>query len=231
VHFNFLTAKDITSREHGSAFFDLMAKWAPGSLPTLCGVTEPLRVRFAEAKDIAYQQWAEDLTWEDRKNEVWGMVIHNKTRHSTIKHMFQVDDLAPGSWVEFFKEASVLFQVDFACAHVFGKEEPEREDAKLQGIVSLDLQAWLPSVPWITCFGPPYLKMIGKKKLKAAPFANVARLTNDLVFCQLVPGSSLGRRAGRSDYCDRRCSVGARRPAGEGRVGVCARVRRLPTVP
>ena len=190
VIFNFLTAKDITSPKYAGAFFDLMTKWVSGSMPTRCGLTEPLRVRFAEAKGIAYQQWAQDLTWEDPKNGVWGMVFHHKNRHTTAKHIFRVDDLAPGSCVEFLKEASALFQVDFSCAHVYGKEEPEREDAKLQGIVSLDLQASLPSVPWIACFGPPYQKMFGKKKLMAAPFAGVARLANDLIFCQLVDDPS-----------------------------------------
>src|SRR5262249_12047843 len=147
VFFNFLTAKDITSQEYSRAFFDLMAKWIPNSLPKVCGATEPLRVRFAEAKDIAYQQWAEVFSWENPKHETWGMVLHNKDKHTTVKHMFQVDDLAPESWIEFLKEVSVLFQVDFSCAHVCGKEEPEREDGKLRGIVSHDLHASLPSVP------------------------------------------------------------------------------------
>src|SRR5262249_19011520 len=42
VFFNFLTAKDITSQEYSRAFFDLMAKWIPNSLPKVCGATEPL---------------------------------------------------------------------------------------------------------------------------------------------------------------------------------------------
>src|SRR5262249_50761818 len=178
--------KDITSQEYSRAFFDLMAKWIPNSLPKVCGATEPLRVRFAEAKDIAYQQWAEVFSWENPKHETWGMVLHNKDKHTTVKHMFQVDDLAPESWIEFLKEVSVLFQVDFSCAHVCGKEEPEREDGKLRGIVSHDLHASLPSVPWVGCFGRPYIKMFGKKKLMAAPFASVVRLANDLVLCLLV---------------------------------------------
>jgi hypothetical protein len=137
-----------------------------------------------------YRMWPEIFSWEGRENGVSGRLFHHKNRHSPVKHGFQVDDLAPEQWVEFLKEVSVLFEVDFACAHVYGKGNPETEDRKLMLIDSPDLQTWLPSVPWIACFGPPYLEMFGKTKLMAAPFAAVERLGNDLVFTRLVDDPS-----------------------------------------
>jgi hypothetical protein len=183
--FNFLTPKDIRSPKCGRAFFELMARRVPGALPEFCG-TPGRRRPFRAAKDITYQQWPENFVWEGRDNSVWGMVGHLKDSLSSVRFHFQVDDPAPEQCAQFLKNASKLFQVDFACGHVFGKGKLDREDRKLAAIAASDVQTWLPSVPWIACFGPPYLEMFGKRKLMTAPFAAVERLGKDLVFARLV---------------------------------------------
>ena len=60
----------------------------------------------------------------------------------------------------------------------------------LQGLVSKDIQTSLPTIPWLSCYGPPYLELIGRDRLASAPFWKVEEIDSRQLLCQSVQDSS-----------------------------------------
>jgi hypothetical protein len=199
VVLNWLTAADITSEDVAEQFFALMKAHIPDHVPSVCGDVEPLSVPFNDTGQVR-SLWPDGLHWQGRKGKrkgdfgIEGNVGHGKFWHTWIRHWYKVMLPNREDVIGFLREASQLFKVDYSYVHVFGESKPSPEDDLLQGLVSHELQASLPTIPWACCFGPPYLTMIGRDRIASAPFWKVEDIGSGLLLCQAVqdPSECLG---------------------------------------
>lgn len=187
--FNWLTATDVTSEEVADQFFASMKRHIPDHAPSVCGDVEPLAVPFNDVVQIR-SLWQEGIHWHGKPGKrkgdygIEGNVAHGKFWHTWIRHWY--DSALPISEgaVGFLRETSPLFRVDFSYVHVFGDGESPAEDQPMLGLVSHDLQKWLPTIPWACCFGRPYLEMIERQRFVSAPFWKVEELGPESLLCQ-----------------------------------------------
>lgn len=192
---NWLTAADITAKEIGKKFFASMNAYIPDYVPSVCGDVDPLSVPFHDSDQVS-SLWPEGIHWQGRKGKrkgdfgVEGSVIHGKFWHTWITHWYKVVLPVREDAIGFLREASKLFKIDYSYVHVFGESKPSPADALLGGLVSHELQASLPTMPWACCFGQPYLTMIGHDRISSAPFWKVEEIGAGLLLCQVVQDPS-----------------------------------------
>jgi hypothetical protein len=195
VVLNWLTAADVTSSIVAKQFFAYMEAHLPNQLPSVCGSVEPLSIPFFD-RDRICSLWGDDLYWQGRLGRrkgdsgVEGNISNGKFWHSWIRHRYQTRDTNEDDVCGFLRETSELFKADYSYAHVFGDSKPSPEDELLLGLVSHELQTCLPTIPWICCFGVPYLKMLGREHIASAPFSNIQDIDSGLLFCQTVQDAS-----------------------------------------
>lgn len=195
VVLNWLTAADITSEDVAEQFFASMKENIPDHVPSVCGDVDPLSVPVTDTRRLR-SLWPDNLDWHGRKGKVKGDVgidggvRHGKFWHTWIIHWYKAMLPIREDVIGFLREASELFKIDYSYVHVFGESKPDPEDYLLEGLVSHELQASLPTIPWACCFGPPYLTMIGRDRIASAPFWKVEDIGSELLLCQAVQNPS-----------------------------------------
>jgi hypothetical protein len=205
--YNWLTTKDISASSICARFIQAMRESIPGHLPCVCGIVEPFNIPFADESRVC-QYWVDQLDWEDHRRGISGGVSHGKYWHSSVLHYYDVLFPTDDDPLGFLKRTSLLFEVDFSYVQPFDTSTPSAEDSLLQGLTSHELQRFLPTIPWACCFGPAYVELITKERLKAVPFYHVEALSDSHMFCQSA-GCALECLASDASYHAKREAIKA----------------------
>jgi hypothetical protein len=199
-----LTPLPLTRREDGQAILDLWQTYIPELLPDFFGNWEPIdRVFDLRALDAVLDQWKWPFLSIKKKPAVDASVWMRKGAHQRL-HAVLIFRIEPKSanqsrLLEFLKAASIQLRADFACLHLFSKNELERgrsnktvRSLDKQGkkvsflLVSQDLQRRIPDLYWATVLGAPFLEMFGKNRVLAAPAYSTASLSSEAVLLQMT---------------------------------------------
>lgn len=187
IVFSFLSPVNIKSSAKADAFFGSIYNFIDGASLGQYGESEPLTHSFGDGIDEACKLWKKNIFWADQKHNATGAVLHGSPRrHANVSFYYDSAEVVADSLSGLLKNVSGLFEVDYSVVHIIQKRSRTEEDEILEGVTSHHLQACLPSVSWASCFGKPYLHMIGVEKFNAAPFDVVDMVSDELVYCQLT---------------------------------------------
>ena len=185
VFFSLFFPKWFCSSDIGYRFFSEMRSLAEEILPTVFGTVEPLN-RNVSATEITgiSQAWPEDVFWKNPSTELYGRVLHAKgNRHSSCKIRFELGTVNQDALAEFFSSAAGLLEADYGAIHLTGTRADE-SDRRFQGITSRSLSMSLPGVPWLACYGRPYIEMFGVDRLVTCPAFRIDRISESSVIVQ-----------------------------------------------
>lgn len=188
VFFCFLTQEPIQNQRIGKSFFRLIQDELNGASLGKYGATEPLSQSFKDGIDGACEFWEQGkiFFWTDRRTKGFGSIFHRTSRkHSNVKIYFDAPSPDSEAWVRFLRSVSSLLTVDFSSLHISDKCRTD-EDEVYEGIKSYDLKVALPTVAWASCFGKPYLELIGRERFQLAGFEVLESVDEELFFCQLT---------------------------------------------
>lgn len=188
VFFNFLTSIDARSGGVGEIFFEALKDGLECLVPERYGVYHPLKDvgSVFDAKDAA-KHWCDDMEWECKRTKCWGMVTHgSRYHHTAVQFHFDQKYGDETTCVEFLKEVSLFLEIDLASVHIIDETSPSKKDSYFIQLVSLDIQDFLPGLPWACCFGKVYSDMIGASRLVSPRFFETEEMDNGMVYCRLT---------------------------------------------
>ncbi len=168
IFINLLPSRSV--RGVGAEFFSAMIESLPRVAPEKYGKTEPLKIPFDpdRLEDVG-ECWADDMFWRNPKSKSYGNVLHSYGHdHTTCKMYFDARFAGDVALVEFFRRVCILQTVDYGSLHLIEKGADE-EDSVFEGIYSHDLEEGLPGIPWLACYGKPYVDALGDERLLSAP--------------------------------------------------------------
>jgi len=193
VDFGILTTQNLSSKESGKWFLELLLDSAPNLAPEKYGHYEPLKHEFDRSNLIrVLDSWHSCFLWKrtlpKTKGSVWtsGIGIHSAIYVSTENH--STDSMEE---IEFFKTLSTSTSADFGYLNLFTKDENKTYPYEMimpfrQGITTHELRKYIPNVAWAMTFGKPYIRLFGRQRLLDCPAFLVAPLNNNLIYVQLT---------------------------------------------
>ena len=103
---------------------------------------------------------------------------------SDICGQFPLKDLQQDELCAFVRRFATEFSTDFCLLHYM---LPTRLYSQFEFVTEHELKRFIPYLPWLTVFGPPYIELFGKARLLSAPAHRVDELNEGHVAIQLTP--------------------------------------------
>src|SRR5262245_2003405 len=162
--------------EDARAFDGLVQQWLPNTRPEKYYLYENKKQIYRRDRLTAFARlWSSDGVWWVRRSPpVYGWCSPgNDKEHTLVLHTFDAKLANDNEIAPFLIDASSILQADYALAHAIPKKQVPDEDADVCSVVPMFLPFGLPGVPWLACYGQPYVSVIGKSKLLTAPAYSV----------------------------------------------------------
>ncbi len=181
------TRCSLRGRDEGKVIFESMKGTA--FEPAKVGEHEPIRADFSyEQIDLALDIWVEKAYWKTVTKGLGGVSFSKIYPHDRL--FFWDLKASPDEVLSWVRNLNRVFPIDFVSysAVVEGDVRlPDYEDTvyALSMMNSGDLVSGIPTMPWLTICGEPYIDMWGRENLLSAPVAK-AEEVDDLVVLQLT---------------------------------------------
>ncbi len=182
-----LTRSSLCGRDAGQAVFESM-KGTPFE-PVKIEEYEPIRTRFSyEEIDAALDIWVEKPYWKTVTKGLGGVSFSKIYPHDCLFFWdLKATPVEVLSWVRILNQ---MFPVDFASYSAVVTGDVKRSDYRdtvysLSMLNSRAIVRGVPTMPWLTICGEPYIDMWGRENLLSAPVAK-AEEVDDLVVLQLT---------------------------------------------
>jgi hypothetical protein len=156
--------------DHNS-FFDSIAKYLPKTIPDVIYQDRNSKYSFENAPASGLPLWSRSgsLFWS-RGGDVHGWSMSGVNHlHRYVLHTFESTLANDISVQKLVKELAVEFDADYTFAHPFPHSTRKQTDRDIQicGAIAKNLPSGLPGVPWISCYGAPYVELFGNDRLLA----------------------------------------------------------------
>lgn len=195
VESGLLTRCSLSGQEGGRRFLELLQEASPELSPERYSSSEPINRVFDPANvDEVLQTWGNSFLWKRTRPKVFGQflsgwaMVHDAVYLSVGAEHFDVELLISlacafhGQWPLDFAYSVLPTEEDLSdLNHYQACVEP-----LAQGLTSEDLKKGLPSLPWGTFLGEPYLELFGESHALATPVFRAAKVEDGLVFLQLT---------------------------------------------
>jgi hypothetical protein len=211
-----------TAADEPGIFCSHLSRCLPEAIPEVFFKGEDETTPFADVQSkkakarLFAEYWRGGvLSWSRRKPDIYGSASYGTdSEHTGILHTFD-QRLATGEECRrFLSELMPKLEGDYAYVHVIPSPGQKRNpiDKMLGGATALNIQSRLPGVPWAAWYGPPYVKLFGKKTLLSVPAHETSEIRPGIIYCQLTadltdidknPGSVLERQEAMLDHLGR----------------------------
>jgi hypothetical protein len=186
-----LTPSQLPSREEYLGMLQALCNY-PTLIPDVYDVCEPIRELFDQSNvnHVADTvcKWRKGFIWKRRKPKSWGAIYPNYsptpehtnlTLHATIGKGTEETDV-----IGLLKDWSRMLGADFGFVEAeLPKPDPTRPSLFVH---SRDLLEKIPQLFWGAVFGPPYVELFGRDRLRSVPAAVKIELAPNLFYIQLT---------------------------------------------
>jgi hypothetical protein len=175
-------------------------------VPEKCGVYDPLNVAFdrSQIDRIASELWHESgFNWKREKPKQEGMAGPESLPHVHASvHLSVWDNDLAEVLIEYLRSEAIQLGADIgyvepdwpgktgSSSAFFERSSPsiaqEEFDQIGRGYYTVQLKDFLVQLKWATVFGPPYVRMFGRKTLLTAPAAVVEEIAPEMIYLQLT---------------------------------------------
>jgi hypothetical protein len=200
-----LTSRRLSTPAEGAAVLRRLASY-PDLMPQKCGTCDPIRAPFdpSQIDELVKDFWHPDgFNWKRRKpsQEGGSGPQDSPSMHASIT--IGMDDGAKYAAVltDYLRNESIQLGAEFGkvepswtgkrgytgpldSAHFF--TSPEAFEQVPGNFATAELVHYIGQLPWVTVFGPPYVRMFGAKKLLSAPAAIVEEIAPKMIYMQLT---------------------------------------------
>jgi len=178
----------------GGGYHDLLQSLCkyPSLVPDNYDAAEPVRESFDKRNldQIAetVRRWGKGFIWKRRKPKAWGAFYPNfspKPAHARIHFEASVGSgIEESDVIGLLKDWSYAFGADFG----FLEARPSKPDPTRPSLFAhtRDLVRGVPQLFWATIFGPPYIELYGRDRLRSTPAAVTIELGPNLFYVQLT---------------------------------------------
>lgn len=200
VYANILTSSRLTSLDDGRRLLEIWSRELPSLVPEKYGNYEPLRKEFtSDGLESIVTSWEYPFLLRKKKPKMSASVFMGGGKISTHGWIHIVADYEDDLQIEllnFVREVSVGFGVDFAFIHLLTAEEfgcdafskgvfTFRSDHPMRtlSITTHELRKNIPNLYWATFFGRPYSELFGHEKFHSIPTCAITEELVEGVFC------------------------------------------------
>ncbi|MGA7614896.1 MAG: hypothetical protein WBX15_06920 [Thermoanaerobaculia bacterium] len=189
-----LTPLSMDDASSGARVLDILVRTAPELSPEFYGNFEPVKTPFQSIEE-SVGWWKPPFLWKRTKRvRVDGAVwFTNRGNHSAVYITVKARRPPIEQAVAFIQAAALTLSADLAYVHLMTEEETKSSRGTYDtwypidiGITTHDLKNGIPNVCWAMVFGPAYVRLIGREKLRTAPCFDVKDLADEHVYLQVT---------------------------------------------
>lgn len=200
ISLSLLTPKPLISEADGRKFLDLLICAGQDFIPQLVGSSYPADEPFDPARpDNALRFWRSHFLWQrDRPDGRGTVLMAAADAPFGAIHMEAAPPADAAAIQRLLLALCEAFDADIGFVHLLTERDVnfwnnyravEGSDAVIEMRVAplapLLLRKGIPELYWLTLFGPPYVKLLGRERLLSAPAFETHELKTGAVALQL----------------------------------------------